>query len=350
MSRVVSVRNLLLGGDNPVVIQSMWKDPLREDHLQSVAEELSQMQRWGCGIMRFAVPNKNSAHLLGKLAGMTDMPLVADIHFDHSLALLCMDYPIAKIRINPGNIGSHDKVKEVVRKASDKGVPLRIGVNAGSLPAKLQKMANMAEAMILAAEEEMDVLEKLAFKNYLVSLKASESATTVRANRLFASRYDVPLHIGVTEAGPLIPSLVKSTAALLPLLTERIGATIRVSISDAPKTEILTAREIIRESGQESNGVRLVSCPRCGRATFDTHAFLKEAEDLLASSRSQATVAIMGCLVNGPGEAKHADIALTGTGNSVTLFRNGEPVRKVLRGEALQALADELTTQEKEQI
>lgn len=331
-----------MGGGHVPVVQSMWKSPLSEEGLPGIAEELNTFLRRGCQVMRFAVPSLKDAALLGKLASRVDMPLVADIHFDYKIALACLDYPIAKIRINPGNIGEDWKVEEVVRKAAGQGVPLRIGVNSGSLPEKLIQEEDRAGAMVQAALEEVEILERLNFKDVLVSLKASDPETTVEANRRFARQTDIPLHIGVTEAGPLIPAVVRSTDALVTLLREGIGDTIRVSISGAPLLEVQTAREILITAGYQQPAIRIVSCPRCGRATFDTHGFLQEAESLLLETRKNLHVAIMGCLVNGPGEARDADIGLSGTGNSVSLFRQGKVIRRIPREMALEALEEEL--------
>ena len=347
-SRVVKVGSLMMGGDWPVSIQTMWKSPLPsfegkgDSALAEILTKISGLGALGCEVLRFAVPDESSAISLGAIAAGSPIPIVADIHFDWRLALRCMDYPIAKIRINPGNIGARWKVEEVVAKAREKGVPLRIGVNAGSLPEDLRSEDDIAAACLTAAEREIAVFEELDFSDIVVSMKLNEPGQVEAANRLFASRHDYPLHLGVTEAGPLISGIARNTAAIVPLLKEGIGATIRVSLSDSMESEIIAAREIIACAGLRRKGARIVSCPRCGRASFDTHAFLGRWTDRLYALHSPIEVAIMGCIVNGPGEARHADIGITGAGDYVLIFRRGEIVRRVLISEADVAFAEEL--------
>jgi (E)-4-hydroxy-3-methylbut-2-enyl-diphosphate synthase len=319
----------------------MWKRPL-DGVTEDLIAEVNHLVSLGCDILRFAVPDIGPAEVLGELSGRVSIPLVADIHFDYKLALRCLDFPIAKIRINPGNIGARWKVEEVVKKASDKAVPIRVGVNYGSLPRELQNEPDPAAAMVKAAENEIEVLESLGFTGVIISMKSSDTDSTVRANRLFAQKYPYPLHIGITEAGPLIPGIVRSTLALGELLREGIGSTVRVSLSDSPAAEVLTAREILQALGKRRGGVRIVSCPRCGRSGFDVHGFLQKMQDRLMVMRKDLTVAVMGCVVNGPGEARHADIGITGSGNRVIIFKHGEIVRTVENSAALSAFIEEL--------
>jgi len=330
-----------MGGGFPVTVQTMWKDRL-DSASPEVVSRIEGLKSLGCDILRFAVPDEAAAETLGALAGMTDMPLVADIHFDHRLAMRCMDFPIAKIRINPGNIGARWKVEEVVSKARDKGIPLRIGVNAGSLPAGLRDDADLARALLQAASDEIGILEDLGFSDILVSMKASDPAVTVRANRAFAERFDYPLHLGVTEAGPLIAGVARSAIAMADLIRDGIGATIRVSLSDTMENEVIAAREILGAIGQRREGITLVSCPRCGRHSFDTHAFTARWQSRLYSMGKTATIAVMGCAVNGPGEASHADLGITGAGDWVVLFRHGEIIRKVKPEDADTVFEEEL--------
>jgi (E)-4-hydroxy-3-methylbut-2-enyl-diphosphate synthase len=277
------------------------------------------------------------------------MPLVADIHFDSRLALRCLDFPIAKIRINPGNIGSRERVAAVVNKAGEKGVPIRIGVNAGSLPQDLNEaidtgLLSRPGALVEAALREAAVFQDLGFQQYCISLKASSAADTIEANRLLARRTDVPLHIGVTEAGPLVSGTVRNTVALHTLLSEGIGSTIRVSLSDTMENEIIAGREILAVTEpQTKSGVTIVSCPRCGRNSFDTHGFTERWLQRLYRLPLKATVAIMGCVVNGPGEARHADLGISGAGDKVLLFRHGEVIRTIDADEADRAFEEELT-------
>jgi len=339
---------VIVGGGFPVSIQTMWKEPLDSSNLMEAVKRIDGLSKLGCDILRFAVPDISAAETLGVLAGLVPMPLVADIHFDWRLALRCLDFPISKIRVNPGNIGASWKVKEIVDKAQEKGVPLRIGVNAGSLPKDLALEAEKggdeerARAIVEAAEREVRAFEKLGFENLIVSMKASDVPTTLAINRLFSSRHDYPLHLGVTEAGPLIAGIVRNTAALVPLLAEGIGDTIRVSLSDSMEAEVQAGREILSCAGIGRAGVNLVSCPRCARAGFDTHAFTAKWASRLYSLKKNATIAVMGCVVNGPGEGRHADLGITGAGEKVVIFRKGKIVRTIWPDEADTAFEEEL--------
>lgn len=343
-------RSLLIGGDAPISLQTMWKSSLLGADLQQVARDLAGLEQLGCDIVRFAVPDMESADALVHLASITSMPLVADIHFDYKLALRCLDGTIAKIRINPGNIGSKDRVKAVVDKASEKNTAIRIGVNSGSLPRDLQNrlegvrlsggdLANERSiALAETAAREVSLFDEFSFRNVVVSMKASSVHETVRCNEEFARKYSIPLHIGVTEAGPLIGGVVKSTLAFSRLFDEGIGSTIRVSLSDTMENEVIAGREILTECGKRSGGVRIVSCPRCGRNGFDVHGFVSRWQKELLSLHKDITVAVMGCIVNGPGEGKHADIGITGAGDTVLIFRHGETVRTISLSDGLDAV------------
>jgi (E)-4-hydroxy-3-methylbut-2-enyl-diphosphate synthase len=336
----------------------MWSDRLSYAELETAAKRIEGLARMGCGLLRFAVPDLESAEILGTLAGMVAMPLVADIHFDYKIALHCMDFPIAKIRINPGNIGTQDKVKAVLEKAAEKNIPIRIGVNAGSLPQDLRGRTDLslADALVEAAMREMAIFEEFGFRNYLVSMKASGIADTISANRILRGRTDKPFHIGVTEAGPLVAGVSQSAAALSTLLAEGIGDTVRVSLSDSMENEVIAAREICNAAAElallsgrataaarlRQSGVKVISCPRCGRYGFDTHGFIGRWLTRLYALNRNVTVAIMGCEVNGPQEAGHADLGITGSGNKVLIFRHGEVVRTVSPEEADAAFEQEL--------
>ena len=320
----------------------MWKDRLLRRSLPAVRRELDELSAIGCDLVRFAVPDLESAQLLGELAATTTMPLVADIHFDYRIALACLDHPLAKVRINPGNIGEEWKVREVVSKARDTGIALRIGVNAGSLPRQLQSLKNQAVALLKAAESEMESLERLKFASAVFSLKSSDVDSTIRANVLFSQKYDYPLHIGLTEAGPAIPGIVSNTIGITSLLKKGIGDTVRVSLSATPREEVLTAIEILRAAKVRDQGVRLVSCPRCGRASLDVHAFLEQVSFNIQHIRKPLVIAVMGCAVNGPGEARHADIGIAGAGKMAIIFKAGEVVRRVSHQEAVKAFLEEI--------
>jgi (E)-4-hydroxy-3-methylbut-2-enyl-diphosphate synthase len=351
------VEALFLGGTFPVAVQTMWKDRLSFADLREPEgggspgplRRIAELKALGCGLLRFAVPDLEAAEVLGNLASRVSMPLSADIHFDYKIALRCLDFPVAKIRINPGNIGGRDRVEKVLDKAASRGVPIRIGVNAGSLPRDLDRAAeegkmDRAEALVSAAERELALFEEMGFRSAVVSLKASSVADTVRANRLLADRTDAPLHIGVTEAGPLIAGVVRNTAALHTLLAEGIGETLRVSLSDTMENEVIAGREILNtlREGEDRQGARIVSCPRCGRNGFDTHGFTARWQNRLYSLEKNITIAVMGCAVNGPGEARHADLGITGAGDKVLIFRHGKVVRTIDAEGADAAFEEEL--------
>lgn len=335
------VRSIELGGDAPIAIQTMWKQPLSEDTLQDTVRKITELEQLGCDILRFAVPDSDSAEVFVKLTGMTPMPLVADIHFDYRLALRCMDGYAAKIRINPGNIGTEERVSAVIKKAKDTGTALRIGVNSGSLPTDIRNRMEQeiregrnadearAAALVAGAQREAALFDKHGFKQYLVSMKASSVKETVLANEQFAVQSFAPLHLGVTEAGPLVSGIVKSTLAFSKLLERNIGATVRVSLSDTMENEVIAAREILTECGKRQGGIRLVSCPRCGRNGFDVHGFVARWQHRLFAEKKDVTVAVMGCVVNGPGEGKFADIGITGAENIILLFKHGVIVQRI---------------------
>jgi (E)-4-hydroxy-3-methylbut-2-enyl-diphosphate synthase len=345
------IHPVLIGGGHPVVVQTMWKDRLSFSDLnENLVKRIDTLADMGCGLLRFAVPDMEAAETLGRLAQMTSMPLVADIHFDHKIALRCLDFPIAKIRINPGNIGSKEKTREVLEKAASGKIPIRIGINSGSLPKDLQKRVeegmDTAAALVQAALRELEIFEEFGFNDVLVSMKASGIADNIKANRLFAQESAVPLHLGLTEAGPLVSGAVKSTAALLTLLQEGIGDTIRVSLSHTMESEIIAAREILKASAQQAAaqqaGVNIVSCPRCGRHAFDTHGFCERWLPRLYALKKDITVAIMGCEVNGPTEAKHAALGITGAGDKVLIFKHGVIIKTIDAIEADKVFEEEL--------
>ena len=349
------MRPVQIGGNFPVVVQTMWKDRLsQQDINDSLVKRIDNLSAMGCGLLRFAVPDIQSAETLGRLAEMVSMPIVADIHFDYKIALRCMDFPIAKIRINPGNIGSKDKTAAVLEKAAAGNIPIRIGVNAGSLPQDLRKRVeegmDTAQALAQAAERELAVFEEFGFSACVISMKASGIADTIKANCILSQRTAFPLHLGVTEAGPLTAGVARNTAALVNLLAQGIGDTIRVSLSDTVENEVIAGREIIRAASQlaegnvklKSTGVNIVSCPRCGRHGFDTHGFLNRWMTRLYAMNRDITVAVMGCEVNGPAEAKDADLGITGAGDKVLIFRNGKIINTTSAAYADKVFEEEL--------
>ncbi len=334
-----NIKQIKIGGKNPVTIQTMWKDTIVDvaenpEKLQSILKQINSLKSLGCDIIRFAVPDMQSAKSLCLIQKNTDVPLVADIHFDYKLALACLESPVAAIRINPGNIGDFEKVKAVVEGCKEKQVAIRIGVNSGSLPRDLAELVeknelSRADALAKTALRECESFKKLNFENYVVSMKASSVQETIEANEAFARISNAPLHIGVTEAGPLISGVVKSTMAFTHLLKEGIGSTIRVSLSSSPENEVIAGREILHECGLRKGGVTLISCPRCGRIGFDVHAFVDRWQKELLSLKKDVTIAVMGCVVNGPGEGKHADLGIAGGGDKAILFKKGKIIRTI---------------------
>jgi (E)-4-hydroxy-3-methylbut-2-enyl-diphosphate synthase len=337
----VKIGNKIIGGGFSIAIQTMWKSPLT-NNINSILSEIKELAEIGTDIIRFAVPDIDDADILSEISKKSIIPVVADIHFDYRIALKCIQGGIHKIRINPGNIGASWKVEEVLRAAMDKSVPIRVGVNGGSLPSSLRDRKDLALAMVEAAEMELNIFEKLNFKDVVFSLKSSDINSTVKSNQMFSKKYTYPLHLGLTEAGPLIPGIVKSSIALNLMINENIGSTIRVSLSDTMRNEVLTAREILKSTGRTSLGVNIVSCPRCGRASFNTHDFLTAIELKLQKIQKNISIAVMGCIVNGPGEARHADLGITGSGENIVIFRKGKIVKKGAASKAIELFIEEL--------
>ena len=349
-----NVERIAVGGDAPVTIQTMWKDSILDvkdnpQKLEEIVKQINSLKMLGCDIIRFAVPDMQSAESFIQICRATSMPLVADIHFDYRLALKCLEGPVGAIRINPGNIGDIERVKAVVDSCKDHGAAIRIGVNSGSLPHDLRELVEQGKlsrsvALSQTAARECEVFDKLNFDQFVVSMKASSVQETIEANEDFASKFDIPLHVGVTEAGPLITGVVKSTLAFSHLLNEGIGSTIRVSLSSLPENEVITGLEILRECGKRKGGVTLVSCPRCGRVGFDVHGFMARWQNKLLSMKKDITVAVMGCVVNGPGEGKHADIGIAGAGDKAIIFKKGEIVRTIDMKDADNVFEEELAS------
>ena len=345
-------KRIAIGGDSPVTVQTMWKEGIigvKDDSsaLSRIIDRMGNMQSLGCDIIRFAVPDMESAESFKEICKYSPVPLVADIHFDYRLALASLEGPVAAIRINPGNIGKRENVEAVVNACKDKGVAIRIGVNSGSLPKDLAEQVaegRMTRALALceAAAREVAVFDELHFDRVVVSMKASSVQETIEANEAFASKYDIPLHLGVTEAGPLIIGVVKSTMALTHLLRQGIGSTIRVSLSSTPENEICTGVTILKECGLRTGGVQIVSCPRCGRVGFDVHGCVDRWQQELLSMKKDITVAVMGCVVNGPGEGKHADIGIAGGDGRAIIFKKGKIVRTVDEKDADTVFREEL--------
>ncbi len=347
-------KSIAIGGGNPVSVQTMWKEGITDlatdnEKLDRILRELNELSMIGCDIVRFAVPDVASAQGLCLLAERSSMPLVADIHFDYKLALECLKGNVAAIRINPGNIGSLENIRTVVEACREKGVAIRIGINSGSLPKDLQEQIasgsiTRAQGLCETAAREAEIFEDLKFDQYVVSMKSSDVNETIQCNRFYAQKYSNPLHLGVTEAGPLIGGIVKSSIAFSTLLNEGIGDTIRVSLSSSPENEVVAGINILKECGKRSGGVKLVSCPRCGRIGFDVHAFVDRWQNRLLAMNKDITVAVMGCVVNGPGEGRHADLGIAGTNDKAIIFKKGKIVRTINAKDADKVFEEELKT------
>lgn len=325
ITRDVKVSDFYLGHKHPVAIQTMWDRPIERVD-DDLIKRINSLADLGCKMIRFGLPTMDDANRLLEIAEKTNLAVVADIHFDHKIALRVLDGKIAKLRINPGNIGSVDKIKEVARKALDKNVPIRIGVNGGSLDKKLMHLPKV-DALVESALREANILEGIGFNQIVISIKDSNPRYVLEANRKLAVLCDYPIHLGITEAGPLIPSITKSALFLGMLLDGGIGDTIRISISDTIEKEVMAARQLLSTLGlDDDNMPMLVSCPRCARNSFDTHAFAQKIEPILYTLKSNKKIAVMGCIVNGPGEAKDADLAISGVGNKVFVYKKGEVI------------------------
>ncbi len=343
---------IIIGGDNPVTVQTMWKEGITDlasnnDKLERILRELNDLKLMGCDIVRFAVPDVESAQGLCLIAERTPMPLVADIHFDYTLALECLKGNVAAIRINPGNIGSVENTRKVVEACRENGAAIRIGINSGSLPQDLQKQIaageiTRAQGLCETAVREAGVFEDLKFDQYVVSMKSSDVRETIECNQFYAQKYNNPLHLGVTEAGPLIGGLVKSSIAFSTLLAQGIGDTIRVSLSSSAENEVIAGVNILKECGKRAGGVTLVSCPRCGRIGFDVHSFVDRWQKKLMAMDKDITVAVMGCVVNGPGEGRHADLGIAGTADKAIIFKKGKIVRTIDAKDADKVFEEEL--------
>ena len=338
MTRQIQVGNVLIGGGAPVVIQSMLNT--RTTDVEKSLLQIQQLKVAGCQIARLAVPNMEAARSFEQICKESPLPLVADIHFDYKLAIAAAEGGAAKIRINPGNIGGEDRVKAVVDVCKDKHIPIRVGVNGGSLDKRLlEKYGHpTAEALVESAFEHLELLEKYGFYDACLSMKSSSVPTMVQACRLFRSKCDYPLHIGVTETGPVKQGLIKSAMGIGALLLDGIGDTIRVSLTDDPVEEVYAAKDILRAAGLRKEGVNIISCPTCGRTRIDLIGLVNQVDEALKNCEKSITVAVMGCVVNGPGEAREADIGIAGGDGWGMIFEKGEQVEKLPYDELLPAL------------
>ena len=338
MTKQILVGGVPIGGGAPVVIQSMLNTKTTD--VEGSLKQIRQLASAGCQIARLAVPNMEAARSFADICKDSPLPLVADIHFDYRLAIAAAEGGASKIRINPGNIGGEDRVKAVVEVCKDKHIPIRIGVNGGSLDKRLlEKYGHpTAEALVESAFEHLELLEKQGFYDTCVSMKSSTVPTMVAAARLFRAKYDYPLHIGVTETGPVRQGLIKSAMGIGALLLDGIGDTIRVSLTDDPVQEVYAARDILKAAGLRKDGVNIVSCPTCGRTRIDLIGLVNRVDEALKNCEKPITVAVMGCVVNGPGEAREADIGIAGGDGWGMIFEKGVQVEKLPYDELLPAL------------
>lgn len=341
-TRSVQVGNLTIGGNNHVVIQSMCNTKTK--NVEATIKQINALEQAGCELIRVAVFDKEDAYAIKEIKKGIHIPLVADIHFDYRLALIAIESGIDKVRINPGNIGSIEKVKAVVDACKEKHIPIRIGVNGGSLEKEiLEKYGEPTpEGMVESAMKHVKILEDLDFHDIVISLKSSNTMLTIKAYELASKTFPYPLHVGVTEAGTALGGTVKSALGIGTLLYEGIGNTIRVSLSDDPVEEIKVAKILLKELGLLKGVPTLVSCPTCGRIQYDLIPIAKEMEDFLKDIHLDITVAIMGCAVNGPGEARHADIGIAGGVGEGLLIKHGEIVKRVKQEDMVQTLKDEI--------
>ena len=338
MTRQIKVGSVLIGGGAPVAIQSMLNTKTTD--VDGSLAQLKKLASAGCDIARLAVPNKEAAQSFAEICKASPLPLVADIHFDYKLALLAAEGGASKIRINPGNIGGEENVQAVVAACKEKNIPIRIGVNGGSLDKKLlEKYGHPTpEALVESAFQHLELLEKYGFYDTCVSMKSSNVPNMVAAARLFRSKCDYPIHIGVTETGPVRMGLIKSAMGIGALLLDGIGDTIRVSLTDDPVEEVYAAKDILKAAGLRKEGVNIISCPTCGRTQIDLIGLVNQVDEALKDCQKPITVAVMGCIVNGPGEAREADIGIAGGDGCGMLFEKGQQICKLPYDELLPAL------------
>ncbi len=340
-TKKIKVGNLFVGGDAPVTIQSMANTDTRK--IDETVRQINELEKAGCEIIRVAVPDMEAATAIYSIKNKINIPLVADIHFDYKLALKSIESGVDALRINPGNIGSEAKIKEVVTAAKDRNIPIRVGVNTGSIERDiLDKYGRSSEALVESALRHVNILEKFGFYDIVISVKSSDVMENIISYRMLSEKTDYPLHLGVTEAGTIFSGTIKSSIGIGCLLCEGIGDTIRVSLTDNPVEEVKVAKEILKACGIRKMGIEIVSCPTCGRTNIDLISLAKKAEEALKDINKPIKVAIMGCAVNGPGEAREADIGIAGGIGEGLIFKKGEILRKVSEDKLLEELIKEI--------
>ena len=340
-TKKIYVKDITIGGDSPIVIQSMTNT--KTSDAKATIAQIKALEKAGCELVRVSVPNNESAQAIGEIISNVDIPVVADIHFDYKLALESIKNGVHGLRINPGNIGNEEKVIQVVNEAKKRNIKIRIGVNAGSLEKDLlDSMGRTPEAMVESAFRHIKILEKYDFYNTAVSLKASDIETTIKAYELFSSKSDYPLHLGITEAGTLKAGTIKSSIGIGYMLLNGIGDTIRVSLTADPVEEIYVAKEILKSIGLDNESIRIISCPTCARTDIDIIGLAEKVEKATANIKKNISVAIMGCAVNGPGEARDAELGIAGGKSEALLFKKGQIIRKVDEASIIEVLLEEI--------
>lgn len=341
-TRPVKVGNLTIGGSNEVIIQSMATTKTHD--VEATVKEINRLEEAGCQVVRVACPDERAANAIADIKKQINIPLVVDIHFDYRLALKAIEGGADKIRINPGNIGKRENVEAVVKAAKEKGIPIRIGVNAGSLERHILNKYGFptADGMVESALHHIKILEDLDFHDIIVSLKASDVNLAIEAYEKAAAAFDYPLHLGITESGTLFAGTVKSAAGLGAILSRGIGNTLRVSLSADPVEEVKVARELLKDFGLISNAATLVSCPTCGRIEIDLISIANEVEEYIQNIKAPLKISVLGCAVNGPGEAREADIGIAGARGEGLLFKKGKTVRKVPEETMVEELKKEI--------
>ena len=341
-TRSVKVGNLEIGNNNHVIIQSMCN--IETKKALEVATQINQLEKMGCELIRVSCMDMQDAQAIKEIKKHIHIPIVADIHFDYRLALACIESGVDKIRLNPGNIGSKENVKKVVEACKENNIPIRIGINGGSLEKDIHEKYGKptAQGMIESAKRHVQILEDLGFYNTVLSFKSSDPLLCIEAYRLAAQTFDYPLHLGVTEAGTTMTSAIKSSLALGTLLMEGIGNTIRISVNGSPEKEIPIVKELLKDCGLIDNVPNLIACPTCGRTQWDMEPAVNEIEAYLQTVKKNVTVAIMGCAVNGPGEAKHADIAIAGGKSEGLLIKRGQIIEKLKQDQIVSRLKEEI--------
>lgn len=341
-TKTIKIGNQVIGGGHPVLIQSMTNTKT-EDVAATVAQILT-LEKAGCQIIRCAVPTMEAARALGEIKKQIHIPLVADIHFDYKLAIAAMENGADKIRINPGNIGSRERIQAVVDVAKERQIPIRVGVNSGSLEKELVEKYHgvTAEGLVESALDKVKIIEDMGYDQLVISIKSSDVLMCAKAHELIAQKTDYPLHVGITEAGTLFSGNIKSAVGLGIILYQGIGDTIRVSLTGDPSEEVKSAKRILKTLGLRNGGIEVVSCPTCGRTQIDLIGLANKVEDMVQDIPLDIKVAVMGCVVNGPGEAKEADIGIAGGKGVGLLIKKGEIIKKVPEDQLLETLRDEL--------